>query len=157
MFRRFIAPAAALAVLASAPVFAQPAPAPDTGYQSPAQSSSRGPAHDQRRIGARVQKLHDRLGITAAQQPQWDAVVAAMRDNAAAMRANPAVQAIRRGKLNAVQELNAAADVAHARADALQRMIPTVEALYASLSPEQQRTADQALDRMMHAGGHHRG
>lgn len=73
------------------------------------------------------------------------------------MRANPAVAAVRSGNLNAVQEIYAAADVAHARADALQRMIPSIEALYASLSPEQQHTADQVLAQTMHAGQGRRG
>jgi protein CpxP len=105
----------------------------------------------------RLQQVHDRLAITPAQQPQWDAVVAALRENAQSMRANPATAAIRGGHLTAVQDLHAASDLAHARADALQRMISPVEALYATLSPEQQRTADETLAKAMHAGKGRRG
>ena len=137
MLFRFVLP---LAILAATPVFAQPAP-----DEPPA-------ARAQNPLRERLQQLHERLGITPAQQPQWEAMLAAMRDNAKAMRANPAASAFRSGTLNAVQEIHAAADLAHARADALQRMIPSVEALYASLSPEQQHTADQVLAQAMHAG-----
>ncbi len=100
----------------------------------------------------RLQKIHDRLAITPAQEPKWDAVVAMLRENAQAMRANPASTALRGGKLTAVEDLRAAADVAHARADALQRMIPPVEALYASLSPDQRHAADETLSRAMRGG-----
>ena len=136
MLYRFVLP---LALLVAMPVFAQTAPEPTAQARG-------GPMRE------RLQQVHDRLAITPAQQPQWDAVVAALRDNARSMRANPATAAIRSGHLTAVQDLHAAADLAHARADALQRMIPPVEALYASLSPEQQRTADETLAKAMHAG-----
>jgi protein CpxP len=137
---RFVLP---LALLVATPVFAQPAPestAPRGGH-----------------LRERLQQVHDRLAITPAQQPQWDAVVLALRDNAQSMRANPAAAAIRSGHLTAVQDLHAAADLAHARVDALQRMIPPVEALYATLSPEQQRMADETLAKAMHAGKGRRG
>ena len=140
MLYRFVLP---LALLVATPVFAQTAP------------DSTAPRIGQMR--ERLQQVHDRLAITPAQQPQWDAVVAVLRDNARSMRANPATAAIRSGHLTAVQELHAASDLAHARADALQRMIPPVEALYATLSPEQQHTADETLAKAMHAGNGRRG
>lgn len=105
----------------------------------------------------RLQQIHDRLAITPAQEPKWDAVVATLRDNAEAMRANPAGSALRGGKLTAVQDLRAAADLARARGDALQRMIPPVDAFYATLSPDQQRAADETLGRAMRAGPKHDG
>ena len=138
MIYRFALP---LAMLAATPVFAQSAPAPEASAAAPARSNA---------MRDRLQQVHDRLGITPAQQPQWDAVVAALRDNAVALRANPAGAAVRSGSLDAVAELRAASDLARARADALARMVPPVEALYASLSPEQQHTADQVLDQAMH-------
>ncbi len=156
MFRRILLPAAAAAVLLSTPVFAQGGPGNPDGYQS-APRGDFGPAQGvQQRIQGRLQKFHDRLGITPAQQPQWDAVAAALRENAQAMRGSPALQAVRSGQLNAVQEMHAFADVARQRADAAQRMIPPVEALYAVLSPQQRQAADQALNQMMHRG-HRRG
>lgn len=151
MFKRILLPAAAAAVLLSTPVFAQGGPATPDGYQP----APRGDFRPAQRIQGRLQKFHDSLGITPAQQPQWDAVVATLRENAQAMRGSPARQAVRSGQLNAVQDMHAFADLARQRADAAQRMIPPVEALYAVLSPQQRQTADRALDRMMHRGRRH--
>ncbi len=82
-------------------------------------------------------------------------MVGALRENVAAMRANPARQAVRSGRLDGVQELHALSDLARQRADAMQRLIPPVEALYAVLSPEQRQVADQAMQRLMRRGGAH--
>ena len=142
------------AVLISTASFAQAAPSTPDGYQAAPSSDFR----PERGMQHRLQQLHDRLAITPAQQPQWDAVIATLRDNVQAMRGNPALQAVRSGQLNAPQELRAASDLATQRADALQRMIPPVDALYAALSPEQRQIADREIDRMMHqAGGPRRG
>ncbi len=85
-----------------------------------------------------------------AQQPQWDAVVATLRENAQSMRASPALQALRSGQLNAVQALRASADLAQQRADNMARLVPAVDALYASLSPPQRQEADQVMQRFVH-------
>ena len=149
MLKRFGLSLVASAVLLSTPVFAQavtgdaPAPAP----------IARGDQGG--RMQHRLQEAHDRLGITAAQQPQWDAVVATLRDNMQQMRASPAVQAIRSGQLNGVQAVRAAADAARLRADAMQRMVPAVEGLYNVLSPEQRQVADREIQHMMHHGPRH--
>lgn len=150
MSNRTILAAVAASILATTSVFAQ-TPA-DPSAAPAARSDYRGAG----RMQHRLTEVHDRLGITPAQQPQWDALVGTLRDNAVAMRANPAVQAIRSGRLDAVQEMRAAADLARQRADAMQRTLPAVEALYAVLSPEQRQMADQEVNRMIHHG-HHRG
>ena len=105
----------------------------------------------------RLQVAHDRLGITPAQQPQWDTVVATLRDNMREMRASPAVQAIRSGQLNGAPAVRAAADAAKLRADAMQRMVPAVDGLYTVLSPEQRQVADREIGHMMHRGEHGHG
>lgn len=150
MIKRILLPTAAAAMLLSGPVFAQPGPGGPGGYQA-APNGDFGP---ERGIQRRLQGLHDRLGISPAQQPQWDAVVGTLRENAQAMRGSPALQAVRSGRLNAVQELQALSDLARQRADAMQRLIPAVDALYAALSPEQRQVADQALQRLVHRGDH---
>ena len=151
MLYRFALP---LALLAATPVFAQTAPAADAPTTAP--DTTANPAHGRGGyMRERLQKIHDRLAITPAQEPKWDAVVAVLRENAQAMRSNPASTALHGGKLTAVEDLRAAADLAHARADALQRMIPPVDALYASLSPDQQHAADETLGRAMRGGPRH--
>ncbi len=149
MVKGFVFALAASAVLLSAaPVLAQPVP--ETSAPQAA-----GPMRG--RMQHRLQALHDRLGITPAQQPQWDAVMATLRENMQALRASPAVQAMRSGQLTGVQALRAGADVARQRADGMQRMIPPVESLYGTLSPEQRQVADREIGKMLHLGGPRRG
>lgn len=160
MLYRFALP---LLLLAGTPAFAQTAAATDAPVAAAPDSVAAPDAAPDAAQGhgrggymrERLQKIHDRLAITPAQEPKWDAVVATLRENAQAMRANPASTGLRGGKLTAVQDLRAAADLAHARADALQRMIPPVDALYAVLSPDQQRAADETLSRAMRGGSRH--
>lgn len=155
MLKRTFFPTLAAAVLLSTVAFAQVAAQPQDGYQSaPSGDSRRGPGAMQQRL----RQLHDRLAITPAQRPQWDAVVATLRDNAQALRASPAGRALRTGQMNAPEELRAAADLERQRAEAMQRMIGPVDTLYAALSPEQRQVADQEITRMMHRGpGQRRG
>src|SRR5689334_20848720 len=71
------------------PLLAQTNPAP---AEQTAQSPDAGkPAMQKRasrtdRVEARIKQLHDQLKITAAQEPQWNAVAQAMRDDAQAMQ-----------------------------------------------------------------------
>lgn len=153
MLKRFGLSLVASAVLLSSPVFAQAAFAQAVPAVAAPPAAASGEQGDW--MQRRLQAAHDRLGITPAQQPQWDSVVATLRDNARAMRASPAVQAIRSGQLNGAQAVRAAADAARVRADAMQRMVPAVEGLYGVLSPEQRQVADREIQHMMHRGPRH--
>ena len=153
MLHKTVLSAVAASILATTSVFAQIPP----GANAPIAPPTSGDLRSGDGMRHRVRELHDRLGISPAQQPQWDALIGTLRDNAAAMRASPAVQAVRSGQLDAVQALRAAADVARQRADAMQRTIAPLEALYAVMSPEQRRMADTDLVEFLHAGGPHRG
>lgn len=145
MFKRLLLPAIATAVLLSSASIAQTAPGADT---PPPQTELRHGG-----MAGRLTRLHDRIGITAAQQPQWDAVVATLRESARAMRADPDRRALRNGGLPMPQELRAVAELARQRADAMQRLIPPVDALYAALSPDQQHVADQEIQSLMRGRG----
>lgn len=148
MMNRTVLAAVAASILATSSVFAQPVPGAGT-LPAPQASTDQRPDG---RMQHRVAEAHDRLGITPAQQPQWDALVGTLRDNAAAMRADPAVQQLRDDHLDGLQKLRAAAEIASQRADAMQRTVPVVEALYAVLSPEQRQLADREIDRLTHHG-----
>jgi LTXXQ motif family protein len=91
-------------------------------------------------IEANLAQLHQRLQITPAQEPRFEALANVMRQNARMMPnapppANP----------NPVQGLRFAIQAGEQELAGLKRMLPALEGLYASLSPIQQRTADQVF------------
>ena len=87
-----------------------------------------------------VRMLHDRLRITDAQQPQWNAVADAMMANARHM-------ASLHGQFtgdppSAPADLRRYAAIAQAHAEDAQRMVGPFEQLYAVMGPDQRKAAD---------------
>lgn len=111
------------------------APAPPPGA-TPAKHRSRTD-----RVEQRIKTLHHELGITAAQETQWNAVAQVMRDNAAAIQ-----QAVQQREQNpgmtAVDDLKAYEAIVDAHAQGTQKLVAAFETLYASLSDEQKKKAD---------------
>jgi len=102
-----------------------------------------GPAHAKKgnadRVEIRIKSLHSSLHITAAQEPLWENVANAMRDNAKAMVA-AREQEPARG--SAIDELNAYGAIIDAHADGIHKFIPVFQALYDSMSDAQKKSAD---------------
>src|SRR5579883_1729044 len=129
------APQEQLAQASTAP--ATPAQPSDSQPQAKSKSK-RSPAE---RIEARIKSLHDRLKITPAQETQWNAVAQVMRDNA--QRMQELIQKRQAGgTMTAVDDLRSYQEVADAHSQGLQKLIPAFQALYDSMSPEQQMNAD---------------
>jgi periplasmic protein CpxP/Spy len=100
-----------------------------------------------------IAELHKRLKIGAAQQPQWDAFAQVMRENA--MHSDKLYKARADAEnMNALEDLRSYASIAQAHADDVQRLVPAFEALYSTLTPEQQRAADQAFKEFEQRGKH---
>jgi hypothetical protein len=114
-----------------------PPPAKPAAAQGAAATDQRAVA----RADARIAELHTKLRITPAQQPQWDAFAAVMRDNA---RNTEAIMATRGDPktMTALQEMRGYTEMAVAHAADMQKMLPPFEALYNAMSPEQQKLAD---------------
>jgi protein CpxP len=93
-------------------------------------------------IEARLTEIKQRLAITAAQQPQFDQFAGVIKQNAQAMEALMQKE-LPNARPGAVEGLRIAANFAQAEADNLKRLVPALEALYASLSEQQKRTADE--------------
>ena len=93
------------------------------------------------RVEGRIKQLHDALKITDAEETQWQAVAAAMRDSAQAMDA-AVKQRIDAKGASAVDELKAYGAIADAHSQGVQKLIPPFEALYAAMSDDQKKTAD---------------
>jgi periplasmic protein CpxP/Spy len=139
--RAWVAPAASLvaALLLGATV---PSRAALTGGVSPPGLASRpmvlaqAPAAPEPNVEANIAQLHQRLQITPAQEPQFNALANVMRQNARAMSSAPPASP------NAVQALRLAIQYGQQEIDGMRRLLPALQALYASLSPAQQQTAD---------------
>lgn len=93
----------------------------------------------------RITDLHTRLHITAQQQPQWDQFTQVMRDNAKDLDAAYQQRAATFEKMNAVENMQSYAQIEQTRAQDLQKLVPAFQTLYASLSDEQKKLADQVF------------
>lgn len=96
-------------------------------------------------VDAQLGEIKKRLNITAAQQPQFEQFAAIVKQNAQAMESMMQKEA-QKAERSAVDGLRTAASFAQAEAENLKRLVPALEALYASLSEQQKRTADQLFN-----------
>ena len=127
--------------LAAAALPATPAPAqetntgPSTGDQTP-------PAFDPT---ARIKYLHDRLRITAEQEPVWETVAQVIRDNAReiAPLLKERFRATTSG--NAPDVLLAYEALGEAQLENFKKFTAAFEPLYANLPDNQKRIADAVL------------
>jgi len=93
------------------------------------------------RVEARIKTLHDKLGVTAAQEPQWKKVAAVMRQNERSV--HKLVEARHANEsASAIDDLKSYEKIADAHAAGLKRMIPAFQALYDTMSSEQKESAD---------------
>jgi periplasmic protein CpxP/Spy len=104
-------------------------------------------------VAGRIAFMKAELKITPAQEGQWQPFAAAMRQNAQALDQLIATARQHRGAAgSAVDRMEMRAQFAKVRADNMARLASAFRPLYASLSSEQQQTAN-AL--MRHEGWHH--
>ncbi len=91
-------------------------------------------------IDANIAQLHQQLQITPTQEPRFEALANVMRQNARIMPNAPPP-----ANLDPIQSLRFAIQAGEQELIGLKRLLPALEALYASLSPTQQRIADQVF------------
>lgn len=147
---------AALATAAAPIVLAQSA-GPESAAPQARHEGPRGP-HGERafrlpseRVEARLAYLKTALKITDAQQPQWDAFADTLRKQARA--ADQRVQERRaqtgqrpeRGRTTAIERLERRQKLMAAAAARMDETLVATKPLYAALSPEQQKVADELL------------
>lgn len=155
--RKFAVPAAlALAVALSGAGFGAPAAfaqAPAAAPQpKPHEHHHLSPA---RLIEGRIAFLKAELKITPAQEPAFDRLAQAMRDNAKEMAQSFEQHRAEHGKpMNAVERLEARQRFMAMHARHSERFLAALKPLYATLSPEQKETADELLAPHWHH--HHR-
>jgi hypothetical protein len=100
------------------------------------------PAPPAQNVEASISGLHQRLQITPAQEPQFNAVANVMRENARAEASAPHQPP---ANATAVDDLRAFIRYSEIELAGLKKMLPALEALYATLSPAQRKAADAAF------------
>jgi periplasmic protein CpxP/Spy len=94
------------------------------------------------RVETRIKDLHNRLQITAAQEPQWNSVAQAMRDNAKSMETVIGDRTQKIKTMTAVDDLRSYESLAETHADGLKKLVSAFGPLYDSMSASQKKTAD---------------
>jgi periplasmic protein CpxP/Spy len=89
-------------------------------------------------VESSIAMLHQRLGITPAQEPAFSGLANVMRENARNATVGPPP-----ANASAVYQLQAAIQFGQQEIDGMRRMLPALQTLYASLSPQQQAIANQ--------------
>ena len=96
------------------------------------------PAQPRQNVEANISELHQKLQITPAQEPQFGAVANVMRDNARLEASVPQPTA----NATALDDLRVYIKYSELELAGLKKMLPSLEALYATLSPAQRKAAD---------------
>ena len=104
------------------------------------------------RVEQRITEMHATLKITAAQQPQWDALTLMMRENAKTMDQSFQHRVTGMSKMSAADNMQSYADMSMMHAQHMQKMVPAFKALYSVLSPEQKLRADNEFVENAHHG-----
>lgn len=139
-----LAAIAALFLSSAMPVQAQqrsPSPPQKAAPQSPQKPPQGQAGSGEPNVDAQIADLKQRLKITSAQQSQFDALAAVIKQNAQDMMAH--MPPPPSGTPTAIQSVTAAQAAAQTEADALKKLLPPLQALYDTLSAEQKRAADQ--------------
>jgi len=109
-------------------------------------------------VEQRIATLHTALKITSGEEPRWNAVAQAMRENAAAIDKLVAeARAMPPQNRTAVEDLTIYQKFAQAHVDGLQNLISSFEALYNAMPDAQKKIADDVFRNSGPHGGRSRG
>jgi hypothetical protein len=114
------------------------------------------------RVEARLAYMRTALKITDAQQPQWEAFANVLRKQAEQMdefhrtRHTEGAQATQPRHVTAIERLERRQQMMTFASQRLTEVITAAKPLYAALSPEQQKIADDMLARQGHGRMGHR-
>ncbi len=97
------------------------------------------------RIEDRITDLHNKLHVTADQDALWNNMAQVMRENGKKMRDGVTERSAKLKTMNAVDDLRSYQMITDEHADGLKRLIPAFEALYAKMTPTQQKNADRVF------------
>ena len=92
-----------------------------------------------------IQKLHDQLDITPAEEPQWKLFAQVMLDNAASMEQAFMTRGSNLTTMNAADNMASYAQLAQIHASNMQKLASSFRALYNMFSDPQKKIADDVF------------
>lgn len=135
-------PNSAAAAEASPPAVTRPASRHRAAEATPEQM--------RQRMEQYLTQLRTQLGVTAAQQPQWDQFAQATRTNATELQERFTRRGAQLARMSAADNMADYAQLSELQAQQLGHLATAFRALYDAMTPEQQRRAD-AVFRVNHA------
>ncbi len=149
--------------LSAAPLLAQDAGAPAAKERAAQKSQRDAKGLPSERIESRLTELKSALKITSAQEPQWNAFADTLRKQARAgdervkERRARADKGARPAPMTAIQRLEQRQKFMADASAGMNEVLATARPLYAALSPEQQKVADDLMARGGRDGQHGHG
>ena len=113
-----------------------------TSVSASAAAATAGAMGGQQHVEARIQEMHARLKITAAQEELWKPVAQTMRDNQLALEPLIADRERNAKTATAVEDLRSFAEVSEAHASGIRKFAAVFEPLYAAMAESQKKDAD---------------
>lgn len=104
------------------------------------------------RVEQRITDLHQKLQITAAQEPQWGRFAAVMRDNASNMVKGFDARVDKLPTMTAPESMQSYATMSMEHATEMQKLVPAFTALYATMSDAQKKVTDTVFLDEAHGG-----
>jgi len=111
------------------------------------------PAQMSERMDKRLQKLHDALKLNSSQEAGWQTYVAAIKADMPTAR--PDFASFK--NLSAPEKLEKGIEFSKTHITQMENQLAALKTFYATLTPEQQKTFDQAMSHGHHGRWGHRG
>jgi hypothetical protein len=145
---------AAMPVVPPAATTSAPAvmPAPGSSGAKPHRSDSR---HASRGMSGYLASLHDKLGITPAEEPLWGTFADCMRASAAQLGDAYRQRREQLPTMNALADMSSFINLEQMRLDGLKKSSAAFTALYQTMPPAQQKVADTLFLSDMPGAPHH--
>ena len=128
--------------------------APSKHMQGRDQKWNYSPRAMARHVEERIKTLREKLNITSEQEEKWNEVAQTMRNNEATIATLIKARHESVKGMNAIDDLKSYEEITEAHAEGIRNMIAVFEPLYADMSDNQKKEADEAFGRFEgHRGG----
>ena len=124
---------------------------PSATNASPAAMANADAKRDMR-VEKHITDLHAKLKITSAEETQWAVVAKTMRDSASELDSAIDKRKAMMKNATAIDDLNAYGEIAQAHANSVKNLSVAFSPLYASMTDDQKKLADEVFARRAHDG-----